>query len=100
MEEIMSIAKVVTDATEQKPVRVRNLRDIPGEAVGEAMFDLVASEEKLMYDMGDSLKKAYSSARSEEELQAMDRVLEAFVGHDLRGFLRIVRSRGCAKREE
>ena len=83
----------VVNTTNPKPVRVRNLMDFSKEKVGEAMFDLVASEEKFMYDMGDALKRAYESAKTESELMAMDKVLEAFVGEDLSGFLRILRKR-------
>lgn len=88
----MNVVKVV-NTTNPKPVRVRNLMDFSKEKVGEAMFDLVASEEKFMYDMGEALKKAYESAKTESELIAMDKVLEAFVGEDLSGFLRILRKR-------
>ena len=57
------------------------------------MFDMVVSEEKWMYDMGEALKKAYESAKTDSELKAMDKVLESFVGEDLSGFLRILRKR-------
>ena len=83
----------IKNATETKPVRVRNLMDIPKELVGETMFSIVMSDEKYMNDMGESLKKAYESAKTESELNAMDKVLMAFVGEDLSGFLRILRKR-------
>lgn len=88
----VNIVKVV-NTTNPNPVRVRNLMDFSKEEVGEAMFDMVVSEEKWMYDMGEALKKAYASAKTDSELKAMDKVLEAFVGENLSGFLRILRKR-------
>ena len=92
MEEV-NIVKVVENTVNPKTVNVMKLMDIPKKIVGETMFDMVVSEEKWMYDMGEALKKAYESAKTDSELKAMDKVLESFVGEDLSGFLRILRKR-------
>ncbi len=92
MEEV-NIVKVVENTVNPQTVNVRKLMDIPKKIVGETMFDMVVSEEKWMYDMGEALKKAYESAKTDSELKAMDKVLESFVGEDLSGFLRILRKR-------
>lgn len=91
--ETVRIARVVREATDPKPANVRRLLEFSGEEIGEAMYELMVSNESFRECMGEALKKAYYRAVTEEENKAMDRILEAFTDKDIRGFVRYLQKR-------
>ena len=95
--EKLNIVKVAENATTRRPVKVRNFLEFSKEEVGVAMYSIVCSEKKYVENMGEALLKAYSKASSEEELRAMDMILEAFTGEDLKGFTKILKKRTYQK---